>query len=58
MAKEIKGASPGFTWELDGELVTVSHPQYGKKTTQQGNSRPEVVAKMLEMELLREKGRR
>ncbi len=50
---EVEGVE--FQWELDGGMVTVSHPEYGQKTTQQGGSPAPAIARLLARELYEER---
>lgn len=40
-----------FRWELDRGMITVSHPEFSTKTTQQGGSPPAAIARLLAREL-------
>ena len=57
MANKVEVDGIMFTYVVEQELVTVSHPEYGKKTTQVGGSPPESIARMMARELISKRNR-
>jgi hypothetical protein len=57
MANKVEVDGIMFTYAVEQELVTVSHPEYGKKTTQVGGSPPESIARMMARELISKRSR-